>query len=245
MAWPSSSFIRLTRLRRRSLNYALLLISRTLPSPSALQTLARAPSSPAILAAELSRYYWFLSQWQWFELLGLAGPLIILTLLLRRYRNRPSPIDHAAATLCRAAIAAGLIATAVALLFAHESSRAHLVARLQPLRIFLPIYAVMTLLLGATLTQLTLEARQRSASPLRRRTLAALPAITLPRTRRSYVLRPATNLPRIRPPRTPLPGRQQPQLQRQPSPQPLGPRLPVGPRQHTHPTPSSPSTPST
>jgi hypothetical protein len=164
-------------MRHRALAYTLLL-SAALALAAALQTLAP-PSSPAILAAELSRYYWFLSQWQWFELLGLAGPILILTLLLRRYRNRPSPLDHTAANLCRAAIAAGLIAVTVALLFAHESSRTHLVARLQPLRIFLPIYAVMTLLLGATLTHLTLEACQRSASPLRRRTLAALPAITL------------------------------------------------------------------
>ena len=169
--------LHLTRMRHRALVYALLLIA-ALALAATLQTLAP-PSSPAILAAELSRYYWFLSQWQWFELLGLAGPLIILTLLLLRYRNRPSAPDEAAATLCRAAIAAGLIATIVALLFAHESSRAHLVARLQPLRIFLPIYAVMTLLLGATLTQLTLDARQRSTSQLRRRTLASLPAITL------------------------------------------------------------------
>jgi hypothetical protein len=169
--------LRLTRLRRRALTYALLLLA-ALALAATLQTITPR-SSPALLAAELSRYYWFLSQWQWFELLGLAGPILILTLLLHRYRNRHSPLHNAAVTLCRAAIAAGLIATAVALFFAQESSRAHLVARLQPLRIFLPIYAVMTLLLGATLTQLTLEARRRSASPIRRRTLAALPAITL------------------------------------------------------------------
>jgi hypothetical protein len=169
--------LRLTRLRRRTLAYAILLLA-AVALAATLQTLDQ-PSSPALLAAEISRYYWFLSQWQWFELLGLAGPLIILTILLRRYSNRHSPLDNTAATLCRAAIAAGLIATTIALLFAHESSRTHLVARLQPLRIFLPIYAVMTLLLGATLTQLILEARQRATSTIRRRTLISLPAITL------------------------------------------------------------------
>jgi hypothetical protein len=170
--------LRLTRLRRRALAYALLLLA-ALALAATLQSITPR-SSPALLAAELSRYYWFLSQWQWFELLGLAGPLLILTLLLlHRYRNRHSPLDNTAATLCRAAIAAGLIATTIALLFAHESSRAHLVARLQPLRIFLPIYAVMTLLLGATLTQLTLEAHQRATSRTRRFALISLPATTL------------------------------------------------------------------
>jgi hypothetical protein len=108
------------------------------------------PENAATIAASFSRYYWFLSQWQWFELLGLAGPLIILALLLRLARPNP-----AAAALIRAAIALGLIATLVSLLFAHESYNTHLVARLQPLRAFLLIYAVMTILLAGTLTERT------------------------------------------------------------------------------------------
>jgi len=169
--------LRLTRLRRRFAAWTILLIA-ALALAAALQALAPT-SSPAVLAAELSRYYWFPSQWQWFELLGLAGPLLILTLLLRYYSRRSDPLNHTAATLCRASIAAGIIAVTVAVIFARESARTHLVARLQPLRIFLPIYVVMALLLGATLTQLTLEARQRSSSKLKRRSLASLPAITL------------------------------------------------------------------
>ncbi len=106
--------------------------------------------SPATTAAAFSRYYWFLSQWQWFELLGIIGPLIVLTLLLRS-TNPTTP----QAALCRAAIAIGLIATLVSALFAHEHFPTHLVARLQPLRQFLPIYAVMIILLGGTLAELT------------------------------------------------------------------------------------------
>ncbi len=106
------------------------------------------PENAATIAASFSRYYWFLSQWQWYELLGLAGPLIILALLLRF--GRPNP---AATALIRAAIALGLIATLISLLFAHESYSTHLVARLQPLRAFLLLYAVMTILLAGTLAE--------------------------------------------------------------------------------------------
>jgi hypothetical protein len=169
--------LRLARLRYRQLAWALLLIA-ALTLAAALQTVAP-PESPAVIAAERSRYYWFLSQWQWFELLGLAGPLAVLAALLYRFRNRASIFDETAATLCRAALAAGLIAILVALLFAHEDAPTHLVARLQPLRIFLPIYAIMTLLLGANLTQGALSTRNRSNSPITRRTLTAFPAIGL------------------------------------------------------------------
>ena len=169
--------LRLTRLRRRFLAYAILTVA-ALALAALLQTLA--PTEfPAILAAEKSRYYWFLSQWQWFELLGLAGPLAVLAALLLRYRKHPSPRNDAAATLCRASIAIGSIATLVALLFAHESSRAHLVARMQPLRVFLLIYALMTLLLGATLTELALEASHRLRSVPARNALAVTPVAIL------------------------------------------------------------------
>ena len=169
--------LRLTRLRQRTIAYAILALS-ALALAATLQTVAPT-ETPAIIAAEKSRYYWFLSQWQWFELLGLAGPLAVLAALLTRYSKQPDPLNAAAAALCRACIAIGSIATLVALLFAHEGSRSHLVARMQPLRVFLLIYAIMTLLLGATLTQLALETRQRLRSNSLRAGLAALPIIAL------------------------------------------------------------------
>jgi hypothetical protein len=169
--------LRLTHLRQRHLAWALLTLA-ALAVAAALHVLA--PSeTPAIIAAEKSRYYWFLSQWRWFELLGLAGPLAVLAALLSRFRKQSDPLSDTAATLCRASIAIGCIAILVVLLFAHESARAHLVARLQPLRVFLLIYAVMTLLLGATLTQITLELRQRSHITPRRIALASLPVLVL------------------------------------------------------------------
>ena len=126
-----------------------------------LQAIASA-ESVAVAAAAFSRYYWFLSQWQWFELLGLAGPLAVLALLLRYARQ---PLGESGATLCRASITIGLIATLVSLLFAHEHYSTHLVARLQPLRAFLLLYAVMIVLLGGMLAE-ACRTRFLRAAPL-------------------------------------------------------------------------------
>ena len=169
--------LRLTRLRQRHLAYALLVLA-ALALAAAIQVLAP-PETTALIAAEKSRYYWFLSQWQWFELLGLAGPLVVLAALLRHYRKQSNPLSANAAALCRANIAIGCIAILVVLFFAHEDARTHVVARLQPLRVFLLVYAIMTLLLGATLTQLALEASDRLHSNLTRTALTTLPALIL------------------------------------------------------------------
>ncbi|MGA8939090.1 MAG: hypothetical protein WB439_07995 [Acidobacteriaceae bacterium] len=169
--------LRVTRLRQRYLIYAILTVSALLLA-AALHIFAP-PETPAIIAAERSRYYWFLSQWQWYELLGLVGPLVVLGLLLLRYRKLPNLLNDAAATLCRASIALGGIATLVVLIFAHEGSHTHIVARMQPLRVYLLIYAVMTLLLGATLTQLALEARRRLHSAAARTAVANAPILVL------------------------------------------------------------------
>jgi hypothetical protein len=169
--------LRLARLRQRHLAWAILTLA-ALALAAAIYVLAP-PETRALIAAEESRYYWFLSQWQWFELLGLAGPLAVLALLLRRFRKHSGPLSDTAAALCRASIAIGCITILVVLLFAHEDARTHVVARLQPLRVFLLIYAIMTLLLGSTLTQLALEASDRLHSNLTRTALTTLPALIL------------------------------------------------------------------
>jgi hypothetical protein len=165
-----------------------LLTAIALASATVIHLLAPA-ESPAVIAAAHSRYYWFLSQWRWYELCGLAGPLAILALLLRAHLSR------AADTLCRACIGLGLIAVLIALLFAHDNAPTHLVARLQPLRAWLLLYAVMTLLLGAALTRRARESQRRSihllpvATPLciaammfvcQRHTFPASPHLELP-----------------------------------------------------------------
>ena len=125
-----------------------------------LQTHA-APDSQTVILAAQSRYYWFLSQWHWYELFGLAGPLLVLLLL--RYMNRDG-LGSRGAALATAAIQYGCFAVIVTAAFAHESYASHAVARLQPLRAFLMIYAVMLLLLGASVQQ----AFERLASSGRR-----------------------------------------------------------------------------
>jgi hypothetical protein len=187
MAFYALAFVvtlRLTRLRRRNLTYALLALA-ALGLAATLQALAPA-ESPAYIAAAITRYYWFLSQWQWYELLGLASPLAVLAALLRWRRTYLTP---AASTLLRASIALGLIATLIALLFAHESYATHLVARLQPLRVFLLIYAVMTMLLGATLAQ-TLR-----NMPLRALLLLSLGILMLAVQRNTFPASPQIELP--------------------------------------------------
>lgn len=101
--------------------------------------------TPAMAEAARSRYYWFLSRWQWYELLGLAGPLLVVA--FAGWRIPP------ARTLCRGAIELGLIALIAALLFAQEGSAVHAAARLQPLRSFLLLYAVMAVLLGTVIAE--------------------------------------------------------------------------------------------
>lgn len=112
--------------------------------------------SPAAHAADVSRYYWFLSRWQWYEWLGLAGPVSVLWVLWVLWIPRlPSLPSSQAADAVRRRLAGACLplagtATLVALVFAHESNRVHAVARLQPLRAFLLIYLVMVLLLGGS-----------------------------------------------------------------------------------------------
>ncbi len=129
----------------------LALFALVLLGSAALQS-ATAPDSPAALAAVHSRYYWFLAQWHWFEWMGLVAPAVLLAALSHWGSNW---MTAEARALCRAAIAFAILAALVALFFAQEDFRAHTVARMQPLRAFLLIYAVMALLCGASLAQLS------------------------------------------------------------------------------------------
>jgi len=157
---------------------------------SALTLNALAPAeSPAVIAAAHSRYYWFLSQWHWYEWCGLAGPLAVLSLLWRSHLSR------AADVLCQACIGAGLLAVLVALLFAHDGATTHLIARLQPLRIFLPIYAVMTLLLGAALTQRALRSKHPAIKLLPIMSLVPVAAAMFACQRATFPASPHLELP--------------------------------------------------
>jgi hypothetical protein len=156
------------------------------------------PESSAETAAVITRYYWFLSQWQWYERLGLLGPpmMLIISLILHRRSCHPErsiqnchpersihnchPERSEGSAFCRVeskvqetttfiltAILLSILTTVIALLFAHESSPTHTVARLQPLREFLLLYAGMLLLLGAAIAQACQQAALKTQGVLR------------------------------------------------------------------------------
>jgi hypothetical protein len=118
--------------------------------------LSAAPESEIYQRIMLTRDYWFLSQWHWYEWIGLIAPLVILSFVAMGPRRDG---DDARLGLARMAIAAGVIAAAVAILFARTGMTIHLVARMQPLRIFQLVYIVMILMLGAALGERFLQRR--------------------------------------------------------------------------------------
>ena len=164
--------IRLLRTPRR-VPALLTLGAVTVLGAAALQ--AHAPAEPpALVAASITRYYWFLSQWQWYELVGLLGPLLVLSTLLLWKR---SDLAQSGRLLCIAAIVYGVFGVLLVLLLAHQSYRAHIVARLQPLRVFLLLYLVMVPLLGAALHRIGDLLTVRSARSLRMAVRACLSLI--------------------------------------------------------------------
>jgi hypothetical protein len=118
--------------------------------------LSAPPESAVYQRVVLTRDYWFLSQWHWYELIGLVAPLAILSVVAMGRRREG---DAARVGLARMAVVAGVTATVVAALFARTGMATHLVARMQPLRLFQLVYIVMTLALGATLGERVLQRR--------------------------------------------------------------------------------------
>lgn len=107
-----------------------------------------APSQPPEYGAiALTRTYWFLTAWHWYEIAGLILPLLLLAAIARNSRV----LNERARWLAQMAVSAGLIGLTVSLLFAHQHCHSYLVAMLQPLRIFQMVYIVLILLVGAVL----------------------------------------------------------------------------------------------
>jgi type IV secretory pathway VirB2 component (pilin) len=120
--------------------------------------LAAAPEGAGVTRVALTRTYWFPAEWSWYELLGLAAPLAILSLFAApRQPARTSLSPPAQLALAQMAIVAGALAFLIAVVFSHASAPNHLVARMQPLRVFQVVYLVMVLLLGAKLGDLVLR----------------------------------------------------------------------------------------
>lgn len=147
-----------------------------------LQAVAKPESADTIRIA-LTRTYWFAAQWRWFELLGLAAPLAILSFFACRKQCQPAPVapsiprslwngwelssqllgrtgdgaKEASRALARMALAVGATYCLIALLFARATAASHLIGRLQPLRAFQIVYLVLILTLGATLGERLLK----------------------------------------------------------------------------------------
>ena len=109
--------------------------------------LSGARETDSYLQAEMTRSYWFLANWTWYEQIGLFAPLAILaTVACRSPRENKIMI-----ALARMAIISSLTAVVVVLLFGRAEAASHIVAWLQPLRILQIAYVLMTLGLGAAL----------------------------------------------------------------------------------------------
>ena len=118
------------------------------------------PESKAYLSVVQTRYYWFLSEWHWYELMGLVAPLVILAMSTfgrRGAKLKQDESDAARVGLAKMAVVSGVIAVAVAVLFARSGFATHSVARLQPLRIFQLVYIVMILVVGAAVAERVLR----------------------------------------------------------------------------------------
>ena len=112
------------------------------------------PAQPAAYkAVAVTRYYWFLSNWHWYEVAGLIAPLLLLAGMIRSH----TVLNTYARWLAEMAIAGGVIGLAVSVLFARESAHSYMVAMLQPLRIFQMVYVVMILFAGALLGKIVLK----------------------------------------------------------------------------------------
>jgi hypothetical protein len=98
-----------------------------------------------------TRRYWFVGTWSWYEQFGLAGPLLVLALVAWAWRRQRN--GEAWRALGGMSAAAGGTAVLVAVLFARWNAANFTVAKLQPLRIYQTIYAVMLIALGALLAE--------------------------------------------------------------------------------------------
>ena len=133
-------FVRTSREGRRSWGRVAVLLCLIFLLAAGAQW-ALAPESLASRTAALSRDYWFLAQWRWFEIAGLAGPLLVLAALGRG-------ASKALRDLTKVVLVVSLFFVLLALCFARQELHSFAVARLQPLRIFQLTYIVMTLALG-------------------------------------------------------------------------------------------------
>jgi hypothetical protein len=111
--------------------------------------------TPAYQAAAMSRSYFFLDHWAWFEVFGLFPPLAAAFIYCARRGFR---LQSNYSRISAASLYVGALALLFAVLFA-RTDRSFLLARLQPLRAFQLIYILFFLLLGNVLGEHVLRRR--------------------------------------------------------------------------------------
>lgn len=112
-------------------------------------------ASPAYRVATVSRDYFFLDKWQWFEIFGLFPPLVAAFLYLSRSNFR---IRSNYGLIAAASLYVGALAILFAVCYTRTDS-SFLLARLQVLRSFQILYILFFLLLGNLLGQYVLGRR--------------------------------------------------------------------------------------
>ena len=113
------------------------------------------PVTGVARACLLSRAFFFVSTWTWYEWLGVFAPL----LLLAWWRNAAprNTLPHFG-KISGALVPFGILSTGVALLFA-LTPRLESYARLQPMRSFHLLYVIFFLLLGGLIGEYALHSR--------------------------------------------------------------------------------------
>jgi hypothetical protein len=101
-----------------------------------------------------TRAYWFLGYWHWYEIAGLAAPLIVVAAISFHQKNK---LDNIVKSLARTGFVVGVLSLVVAMLFARPGMASYAVARLQPLRIFQTVYVITILVVGAGLGKFVLK----------------------------------------------------------------------------------------
>lgn len=124
---------------------AILMVCGAAVAMAACLRIVSPEQSDAYAAVARTRTYWFITEWRWYEVVGLVAPPAVLGWCWRGRSER----TMARRSLALMAVAAGATALVVALLFARTGAGSYLVARLQPLRIYQTIYLLMLLALGA------------------------------------------------------------------------------------------------
>jgi hypothetical protein len=127
-----------------------LLVFSWLPLPWDL-----APATGAAGEALFSRTYFFVSNWTWYEWLGVVAPLVLLWCTTKiQVRGAQPPLGD----LTRNLVRFGLLFTTAALLLV-VSPRLENYNRLQPMRAFHLIYIVFFLIIGALVGEYVLKDR--------------------------------------------------------------------------------------